>query len=155
MRDPRGAGQDVGDRGWVDGEEIVGEDDKVRKFCLPQAYRDLFLKACICVGGCVSAQRLLNGDLLFRDPSLPVGAVDRPSGDGGVYPLQGIDRRDGPIGSETQNRAGIDQGAKRIGELGPLRPDALLCSASVVDRILRLHRCDDAQTRLICALHLH
>src|SRR5690606_1782737 len=87
----------------------------------------------------VGAQRLLDRDLLCRDPAVRVRAVRGASRYRRVHTEQRVDRRDRPVRAEMESGASVEQRAKRIRALNALRPDPLLSPAPVVDRMIGLH----------------
>src|SRR6185295_12480929 len=56
-------------------------------------------------------------------------------------------RRDVPVGAERETCSGVEKRAERIGRAAPFGADSLLGPAAVVDRVIRLHRGDDAELR--------
>src|SRR5258708_9203215 len=90
----------------------------------------------------VAAQRLLDCDLLLRNPSVRILPVESSPRYCGVDSDDWIERRDGPVGSERHRRSGVDQRAKRIRPSRPLVSELRLRPPPVVDRVIRLHRPD-------------
>src|SRR5207248_9879818 len=84
--------------------------------------------------------RLLHADFLFRDPAIGILTVERATRHRRVHTEHGIERRDRPVGAESQGGAGGEQRAERVGRPDPHGPDALLYPAAVVDGAAGLHR---------------
>ena len=60
-------------------------------------------------------------------------------------PGERVERRDRPVGAERELRPGVEQRAVGVRTRAPLRADAPLGPAAVVDDVVRLHRRDHAQ----------
>ena len=72
-------------------------------------------------------------------------AVERAAVHGRVDADERVERRHRPVRAERQRRAGVQQRAVGIGTRAPLRADAALRPAAVVDDVVRLHRRDHAE----------
>src|SRR5205085_2153192 len=96
-------------------------------------------------GAGVSAQRVLDADLLFRIPASRIRAVKRSARDGGVDPLEWSGRRDKPVAPERQPCSSIEQRAERIRALAALMADDFVRPTAVVNRVVGLHARDDTE----------
>ena len=67
---------------------------------------------------------LIDGQLLFRMPTVREQAVGRAAGDCRLNAQQRVQRRYRPIGSASKPDSGGSQRAKRIGQTAAFRSDA-------------------------------
>src|SRR5262245_4092494 len=72
-------------------------------------------------------------------------AVERAAVDGGVDAEDRAERGHGPVGAEGEPGPGVEQPAESVRRRAALGADAAFGPAAVVDRVVGLHRWNDAQ----------
>ena len=81
----------------------------------------------------VGLERLLNAQFLLREPAVRIFAVQRGAGGCRVQRQHRIERRDSPVGAESEPYTVIEQGLKGVGPAGAVMPDTRLGPAPIVD----------------------
>ena len=85
--------------------DVAVDDREVRQLAALQAPLSSFLERRERRVDRVRAQRLLDGDMLLRDPAVRMLAVERASRDRRIDPLERRRRRDEPVAAEREPRA--------------------------------------------------
>src|SRR5580698_2729917 len=93
----------------------------------------------------VGVDGLRDGDALLGCPAVRVFSVERFACYGSLDSCDGVERRDGPVGTEGERCACIEQRFPRVAGVNALWPKNFFGPAAVVDRMIRLHRSDHAE----------
>src|SRR2546430_2609449 len=127
----------------IDLENVPRENNYIAKFTGRDCTFLVLLKLGISGADRVSAHSFFHRYLLFRNPAVRMLAVESASRGCGVNAEHGIKWRHRPIRPEGQDRARIEQRAKRISGLRAFMTYALFGPASIVNRVIWLHRGDN------------
>src|SRR3954468_17750517 len=131
----------------LDGEDVITQDDHVCQLAGGDASLLFLLKFSVGRSCGIGLYRLSYGELLLREPSVRMLAVQRGARDGGVNTLHRRKRGHEPIGAECQPDSIVQKRPERVGPAAAVMSDALLRETAIINSMVGLHGSDDSQLR--------
>src|SRR5438034_4828974 len=132
---------------WCDAEDILAEQDHVSEF--PGNDRSLFVLQtfCKCRTHGVGLDGLGNRQFLLWKPAIRILSIQGCARNRSVDGEHRIQRSNIPIRSKSKPHTVIQKCAECVRAAGAITTDACLGKATVIDRVIGLHRSDYVQFR--------